>query len=343
MIKTDYLIIGSGIAGLSFALKAGKLGSVALITKRGISDCATQKAQGGIACVMDKNDTFDSHIKDTLTAGAGLCDKKAVEGMIKEAPIRLKELIDYGAMFTKDEHSSCGYELGLEGAHSHRRIFHLGDMTGKEVERALVEKTLDEPNISVYENRSAVDLIVDNSGICVGAVVFDNESAKTEIFAAKVIVLACGGAGKTYLYTTNPDIATGDGVAMAYRAGAEIANMEFIQFHPTCFYNHVEKSFLISEAVRGEGAILRLKNGSPFMSKYHPKKELAPRDIVSRAIDSELKLSGDDFVYLDITSQKKDFITKHFPGIFAKCLQYNIDITKDMIPVTPAAHFLCGG
>jgi L-aspartate oxidase len=343
MIKTDYLIIGSGVSGLSLALKACKIGDVALITKREMSDSATQKAQGGIACVMDKSDTFSSHIKDTIAAGAGLCNEKMVAAMVKEGGARLKELIDLGVNFTKDKSSDCGYELGLEAAHSHRRIFHVGDMTGQEIEKVLINNTLVGKNIKIYQNHMAVDLILDDKGKCRGAFVFDSVKNIVETFIAKVIVLACGGAGKTYLYTTNPNVATGDGIAMAYRAGADIANMEFVQFHPTCFYNHIEKSFLISEAVRGEGGILRLKNGEPFMEKYHPKKELAPRDIVSRAIDAELKRSGDDFVYLDITAQKSDFIIKRFPVIYAKCKEYNIDITKDMIPVIPAAHFLCGG
>ncbi|MDR2708661.1 MAG: L-aspartate oxidase [Elusimicrobiota bacterium] len=343
MIQTEMLIIGSGIAGLSLALKASKFCKVSIITKKEISDTATQKAQGGIACVVDKSDSFDSHIKDTLSAGAGLCNEKAVRDMVYQAPERIKELIELGVNFTKSQTTHCGYELGLEGAHSNRRIFHAGDMTGKEIQQVLAQQVLENKNIDIYQYHTAIDLILDEQNICRGAFVLDNKNAKVETFLSKATVIAGGGTGKTYLYTTNPDIATGDGVAMAYRAGADISNMEFIQFHPTCFYNKIEKSFLISEAVRGEGAVLRLQNGEPFMQKYHPLKELAPRDIVSRAIDVELKNSGDEFVYLDISSKKKDFITKHFPGIYAKCLQYNIDITKDMIPVVPAAHFLCGG
>ncbi|MDR3243994.1 MAG: L-aspartate oxidase [Elusimicrobiota bacterium] len=343
MKQSDYLIIGSGVSGLSLAIKAAQNGTVILITKRALSDCVTEKAQGGIACVADEKDSFKSHIQDTLIAGAGLCSEKMVERMVKEAPSRVKELIDLGARFAKDENSSSGYALGLEAAHSNRRIFHYGDMTGKEVERALVEKILSNPDIKIYEENTAIDLLVDENGFCAGACVFDNAKCEIETFKAKKIVLASGGAGKTYLYTTNPDIATGDAVAMAYRAGADISNMEFIQFHPTCLYNKIEKSFLISEALRGEGGILRLQNGNTFMQNYHPLKELAPRDIVSRAIDKELKNSGDEFVYLDITHKSKDFLTEHFPGIYAKCMEYNIDMTKDMIPVIPAAHFLCGG
>ncbi|MDR0823303.1 MAG: L-aspartate oxidase [Endomicrobium sp.] len=343
MKQSDYLIIGSGIAGLSLAIKAAQNSSVILITKRALSDCNTAKAQGGIACVSDEKDSFESHINDTLIAGAGLCNKKMVERMVKEAPQRVKELLNWGVQFSKDEKTSSGYALGLEAAHSNRRIFHSGDMTGKEIERALIEKVRSNKDIQIFEERSAIDLIVDDNEQCLGAFVLDNATNKVEVFAAKVIVLACGGAGKTYLYTTNPDIATGDAIAMAYRAGADIANMEFVQFHPTCLYNKVEKSFLISEAIRGESGILRLQNGEPFMEKYHPLKEMAPRDIISRAIDEELKMSGEEFIYLDITHKKSDFLINRFPGIYAKCKEYGIDITKDMIPVVPAAHFLCGG
>ncbi|MDR3049592.1 MAG: L-aspartate oxidase [Elusimicrobiota bacterium] len=343
MKQSDYLIIGSGIAGLSLAIKAAQNSSVVLITKRTLDDCNTAKAQGGIACVSDEKDSFESHIKDTLTAGAGLCNENMVEKMVKEAPQRVKELLDWGVQFSKDEKTSSGYALGLEAAHSNRRIFHSGDMTGKEIERALIEKVRSNKDIEIFEERSAIDLIVNEEGKCVGVFVLDNAVNKVEVFAAKIIVLACGGAGKTYLYTTNPDISTGDAIAMAYRAGADIANMEFVQFHPTCLYNKVEKSFLISEAIRGESGILRLQNGEPFMKKYHPLKELASRDIISRAIDKELKNSGDEFIYLDITHKNSDFLINRFPGIYAKCKEYGIDITKDMIPVVPAAHFLCGG
>lgn len=343
MIKSDYLIIGSGIAGLSLALKASKKGNVALITKRKLFDSATGKAQGGVACVTDKSDSFEQHIEDTIVAGAGLCNEKMVKRMVMEGPERIQELIGLGVKFTRKSYSDSEFELGLEGGHSKRRILHAGDITGNEIERALIENILKHQNIIVYEEHTAMDLIIDDKGICRGAFVFRNERNDVEVFEAKVIVLACGGAGKSYLYTSNPDVATGDGIAMAYRAGADIANMEFVQFHPTCLYNPIAKSFLISEAVRGEGGILRLQNGETFMEKYHLLKELAPRDIVARAIDSELKTRGENFVYLDITEKERDFLVKRFPNIYATCLEYGIDISKDMIPVVPAAHYFCGG
>lgn len=343
MIKSDYLVIGSGIAGLSFALKACQSGNVALITKRKLFDSATGKAQGGVACVTDKSDSFEQHIEDTIIAGAGLCNRKIVEMAVKEGPDRIQEILQLGVKFSKKSYSDSEFELGLEGGHSKRRILHAGDSTGNEIERALIENISKCSNIIVYEEHTAIDLILDDKGICRGAYVFKNEKSEVEIFDAKVTVLACGGAGKAYLYTSNPDIATGDGIAMAYRAGADIANMEFVQFHPTCLYNPEAKSFLISEAVRGEGGILKLKTGEAFMEKYHPLKELAPRDIVARAIDSELKASGDSFVYLDITAKDRDFLVKRFPNIYATCLEYGIDISKDMIPVVPAAHYFCGG
>ncbi|MCL2799315.1 MAG: L-aspartate oxidase [Endomicrobia bacterium] len=343
MIKSDYLIIGSGIAGLSLALKASENGNVALITKRKLFDSATGKAQGGIACVTDKSDSFEQHISDTLTAGAGLCNVEMVEKMVKEGPARIAEIIKLGVKFSKKDYSDSEFELGLEGGHSKRRILHAGDMTGNEIERVLIENINKHRNITVYEEHTAVDLVVDGNKLCRGAYVLQNEKNEVETFEAKVTVLACGGAGRAYLYTSNPEIATGDGIAMAYRAGADISNMEFVQFHPTCLYNPEAKTFLISEAVRGEGGILRLKNNEAFMQKYHPSKELAPRDIVARAIDNELKTSGDKFVYLDITSKSRDFLVKRFPNIYAKCLEYGMDISKDMIPVIPAAHFFCGG
>jgi L-aspartate oxidase len=343
MIKSDYLIIGSGIAGLSLALKASKNGSVSLITKRRLFDSSTGKAQGGIACVIDGLDSFEEHIHDTLISGAGLCNRKMVEKMVFEAPDRVAELIKMGVEFTKKEGSSLYLDLGLEGGHSKRRILHAGDVTGNEIERVLISNISKHRNIIVYEDHSAIDLILDDNKICRGVYVFNNKNNDTEIFEAKITVLACGGAGKTYLYTSNPDVATGDGIAMAYRAGANIANMEFIQFHPTCLYNSNAKSFLISEAVRGEGAVLRLRNGEQFMEKYSPQKELASRDIVARAIDSELKDRRERFVYLDITSKNKNFLIKRFPNIYIKCLEYGIDMVKDMIPVIPAAHFFCGG
>ncbi|MCL2389092.1 MAG: L-aspartate oxidase [Elusimicrobia bacterium] len=342
MIKTDYLVIGSGIAALSFALKAAKNGKVALITKRELPDSCTVRAQGGVACVSDPDDSFERHIEDTITAGAGLCRRDIVEKVIKEGPARIEELIALGVKFSTKSYQSSEFELGLEGGHSMRRILHSGDITGAEIERVLANNAQKNKNITIYEHHAALDLITEN-GKCVGAYVFNSCQNKIEIFAARITVLATGGAGKVYLYTSNPDVITGDGVAMAYRAGGQIENMEFVQFHPTCLYNPVAKSFLISEAVRGEGGILKLKNGQPFMQHYHPLKELAPRDIVARAIDKELKTSGDSFVYLDITHKSREFLIKRFPNIYAKCLEFGMDMSKDMIPVVPAAHYFCGG
>ncbi|MDR1244097.1 MAG: L-aspartate oxidase [Endomicrobium sp.] len=343
MIKSDYLIIGSGIAGLSLALKAAQNSTVSLITKKKLFDSSTGKAQGGIACVMDKHDSFKEHIQDTLVSGAGLCNKNMVKKMVSEAPARLNELINLGVKFTKKENNQDEFDLGLEGGHSKRRILHAADFTGKEIENVLIKNVLKNKNITVFENHPAIDLIINKNNICVGAYVFVSKKNYIETFQAKIVALACGGASKTYLYTSNPDVATGDGIAMAYRAGADIANMEFVQFHPTSLYNKDAKSFLISEAVRGEGAILRSKDGNPFMKKYSTKKELAPRDIVTRAIDKELKTRRDNCVYLDITSKSRSFLMKRFPNIYAKCLEYGIDMAKDMIPVIPAAHFFCGG
>jgi L-aspartate oxidase len=343
MIKSDYLVIGSGIAGLSFALKAAKCGIVSLITKRKLFDSSTGRAQGGVACVIDKMDAFEEHVRDTLASGAGLCNKEMVEKMVKEAPNRIKELMDIGVKFTKKNKFSFEFDLGLEGGHSKRRVLHAGDITGAEIEEVLISNVYKFENIVVYEEHTAIDLILDDNNFCFGVQVLSNENDEVEVFQAKVVVLACGGSGKTYLYTSNPDVATGDGIAMAYRAGVAIANMEFVQFHPTCLYNSEAKSFLISEAVRGEGAVLRLKNGEQFMDKYSSQKELASRDIVSRAIDMELKARRENFVYLDITSKSRDFLVRRFPNIYAKCLEYGIDMAKDMIPVVPAAHFFCGG
>jgi len=346
MIKTDYLVIGSGIAGLSFAIKASDTGTVSLITKKYLFDSSTGKAQGGVACVTDKEDSFAEHIQDTLVAGAGLCDEEMVELLVKSAPARIEELIKLGVKFTKKDYKESEFELGLEGGHSKRRILHAGDITGNEIERVLIDNINKKKNVVVYENHMAVDLLIDEDETgkrCFGAYVYDVNRNEVQLFVAKVVVLATGGAGKVYLYTSNPDVATGDGVAMAYRAGADIANMEFIQFHPTCLYHPQAKSFLISEAVRGEGAVLKNQKGEAFMSKYHPLKDLAPRDIVARAIDTELKSTGDHFVYLDITDKPKKFFLKRFPNIYEKCLKYGIDMSKDMIPVVPAAHYCCGG
>ena len=346
--KTDFLILGSGIAGLSLAIKASALGSVALVTKKEKSESNTNYAQGGIAAVTDKTDSFAEHINDTLVCGAGLCKKDVVEFIVREAPARIAELVEWGVEFTKLEKSPYFYDLGREGGHSHRRILHAKDLTGREIERALHEKVATLPNVRIYENHIGIDLITEKNTAgkpvsCLGAYVLDINNNEIHTYRAKYTILSTGGAGKVYLITTNPDIATGDGIAMAYRAGAKIANMEFIQFHPTCLYHPDAKSFLISEAVRGEGGILKLKNGTPFMDKYHPMKSLAPRDIVAKAIDAEIKKSGDEYVLLDITHRDRDFLIKRFPNIYDKCLEFGIDITRDPIPVVPAAHYICGG
>ncbi|MDI6776396.1 MAG: L-aspartate oxidase [Syntrophales bacterium] len=352
-IVTDFLVIGSGIAGLCFAIKAADLGTVAIITKKEKSESSTNYAQGGIAAVADKTDRFEYHINDTLTCGAGLCKEEAVKFVVTEGPERIRELEKWGVEFARTENNnSTLYDLGQEGGHSHRRIFHAKDLTGREIERALHEKASRKKNISIYENYIAIDLILksvllkqekNNGDKCLGAYALDIDHNEIPTFRAKFTILTTGGAGKVYLITTNPDIATGDGIAMAYRVGAQIANMEFIQFHPTCLFHPEAKSFLISEVVRGEGGILKLKSGKTFMEKYHPMKNLAPRDIVARAIDAELKKSGDEYVLLDITHRDRDFLINRFPNIYQKCLEFGIDITKDQIPVVPAAHYLCGG
>ena len=354
-IKTDFLVIGSGLAGLSFAIKASRFGSVAVITKKSATESTTNYAQGGIAAVTDADDSFDLHIDDTLRAGAGLCREEVVRFVVREAPSRIAELIDWGVEFSRKSGGRSPYDLGKEGGHSRRRVLHAADSTGREIERALLDKVRSLGNVRICENSLAIDLIRESRvrgrtvlsreerDRCLGAYVFDIENDRVDTYRARFTVLASGGAGKVYLITTNPDIATGDGIAMAWRAGALIANMEFIQFHPTCLYHPEAKSFLISEAVRGEGAVLRLKSGATFMEKYHPLKGLAPRDIVARAIDIELKKSGDDFVLLDMTHRDRGYLMERFPTIFNRCLRYGIDMSRDPIPVVPAAHYLCGG
>jgi L-aspartate oxidase len=360
MLTCDFLVIGSGIAGLSFALEAAAHGEVIVVTKRSRDESNTKYAQGGIAAVLDKDDSFERHVKDTLVAGAGMSHPRAVELCVREAPDRIRMLQEYGARFDRaqrvaraDESSphlaapGAGLDLHLEGGHSARRIVHTGDMTGREVERALVAAVSSAKNIRVLDEHMAIDLITlakyGGPEVCAGAYVFDVGHGKVEKVLARATVLATGGAGKVYLYTTNPDVATGDGVAMAFRAGAEVANMEFYQFHPTCLFHPQAKNFLISEALRGEGAILKRLDGTPFMKEYDARAELAPRDIVARAIDHEMKRSGAEHVYLDITHKDAHFIQEHFPGIYAQCMGYGIDITKQPIPVVPAAHYLCGG
>ncbi len=349
-ISCDYLVIGSGIAGLTFALKTAAHGSVAIITKREIDESATRYAQGGIASVFSTEDSFDAHVQDTLVAGAGICHEDVVRMVVEEGPQTIRDLIDWGVRFTETSQGGS-YDLTREGGHSARRILHAEDITGREIERALVEAVRNNPNITVYEHHIAIDLITrakvnknnTEDNCCLGAYVLDIEHKRVKTFSAGITLLASGGAGKVYLYTCNPDVASGDGVAMAYRAGATIGNMEFMQFHPTTLYHPTAKSFLISEAVRGEGAILRRRDGTAFMEKYHHLKDLAPRDIVARAIDNEMKTYGDDCVYLDITHEPADVVKNRFPNIYQTCMEYGLDMTKDWLPVVPAAHYLCGG
>ena len=349
-ITCDYLVIGSGVAGLTFALEAAAHGDIILVTKRSRDESNTKYAQGGIAAVLDAADSFEAHIKDTLVAGAGLCHERAVEVCVKEGPERIKTLQRLGANFDrapgKGEHDP-DLDLHLEGGHGARRIAHARDMTGREVERALLTALEQNPRVRILEEHTAIDLITlskfGGPEVCAGAYVLDVAEEKVITVLAHATILATGGAGKVYLYTTNPDVATGDGVAMAYRAGAENANMEFYQFHPTCLYNPQTKGFLISEALRGEGAVLRTLDGTPFMKSHDPRGDLAPRDIVARAIDFEMKRAGTDYVLLDITDKKPAFVREQFPGIYAECLRLGVDITREPIPVVPAAHYSCGG
>lgn len=353
-IKTDFLIIGSGIGGLSYALKVSEVGEVMIVTKKQDTESNTNYAQGGIASVFSKDDSFEIHIQDTLKAGDGLCNPEVVRRVVEEGPRCVGGLANIGVNFTKKKGEEKQFDLGLEGGHSKNRVVHVADFTGSEIESCLLEAVKSKKNIRILENHIAVDLITqhhlkdyerepDERVKCWGAYVLDIKQNQVIPCLAKVTLLATGGAGRVYLHTTNPSIATGDGVAMAYRAGAPVANLEFIQFHPTALYHIESDSFLISEAVRGEGGILRLGSGETFMGKYHPRKELAPRDVVARAIDHELKKSGDACVYLDITHLDQKFVKLRFPQIYGKCLSLGIDITREWIPVVPAAHYICGG
>ena len=356
----DFLIVGSGIAGLTFALRAANYGSVAIITKEGVMDSNTSVAQGGIASVFDELDTFDLHIQDTLESGDGLCNPDVVELVVKNAPSRIQDLMELGVNFNllkqqDAENRMPQLDLGREGGHSKKRIVHAQDMTGKEVERVLVEHVQNHPDIKLFENYIAIDLITCSTRIkrgmvttthedfCCGAYVLNKMTHRVITFSSQITLLATGGAGKVYLYTSNPDVATGDGIAMGYRAGATLANLEFVQFHPTCLYHPDAKNFLISEAVRGEGGILIDETGTPFMEKYDAKKDLACRDVVARAIDTELKKSGADSVFLDISHRDASLVKNRFPNIYKKCLQLGFDMTQDPIPVVPAAHYMCGG
>jgi L-aspartate oxidase len=352
-IKVDFLVIGSGIAGLSYALKAANHGKVLIVTKSNEDESNTKYAQGGVAVVVDKSDSFEKHIADTLIAGDGLCDEDIVEKVVTEGPARIQEIIDYGTNF--DEVKAGEFDLAKEGGHSEHRVLHYKDITGFEIERALLAKVHENPNIEILTHYFATEIItqyhlgelVDKSTKniqCYGVYVLDTHTLKVGKILSKVTVMATGGAGHVYASTTNPVIATGDGIAMVYRAKGKIRNMEFIQFHPTALYNPGEyPAFLVSEAVRGFGGVLRRKDGTEFMYEYDERGSLAPRDIVARAIDAEMKKSGEEFVYLDITHRKKEDILKHFPNIYAKCLSIGLDMARDFIPVTPAAHYLCGG
>ena len=350
MKEYDFVVIGSGIAGLSFALQAAKHGPVVVITKRKGADTNTAWAQGGIACVMSDEDSFELHVRDTLEAGAGLCDEKVVRTIVTEGPVRIQELVDVGLQF--DERQVSGhreFDLGKEGGHSKRRVLHVRDVTGREIEETLLRELDRQAHVDLLENHMAVDLITAAKlgfaaeDRCLGVYVLDEKTGEVETIRSDYVVLATGGCGKVYLYTTNPDVATGDGVAMGWRAGAAIANMEFMQFHPTCLFHPEAKSFLISEAVRGEGGVLRNSRGEDFMKGYDPRGSLAPRDIVARAIDAEIKRSGAKCVFLDITHKSPEFIRERFPHIYETCLQFGIDMSKQPIPVVPAAHYQCGG
>ncbi|MET0068611.1 MAG: L-aspartate oxidase [Candidatus Thiodiazotropha sp.] len=347
----DVLIIGSGAAGLSLALHLDRGLKIAVISKRELKETNTYYAQGGISAVLDEEDSIASHVKDTLDAGVGLCDERIVQLVVEQGPMNIDWLLKGGVNFTRDDNSesSSGYHLTREGGHSHRRVIHAADATGKEVETTLQAQVMAQSNIDLFEHHIAIDLITSERSQekqqkrCYGAYILDHKNSRVETFAARFIVLATGGASKVYQYTSNPDVATGDGIAMAWRAGCRVANMEFIQFHPTCLYHPEAKSFLISEAVRGEGGQLKLPDGSRFMHHFDKREELAPRDIVARAIDHEMKRIGADCLYLDISHKPADFVQEHFPTIYRRCLDFGIDITKQPIPVVPAAHYTCGG
>ncbi|KAB8031987.1 L-aspartate oxidase [Fluviispira multicolorata] len=352
-VTFDFLIIGSGVAGASLALKLSAYGKVGLLCKESFFECNTRWAQGGIASVLSENDSYNLHIKDTLIAGAGLCHEKTVEKVIGAGPNTIKQLINLGVQFTQNSNENrlyYEYHLTKEGGHSARRIIHAADMTGIALQDTLSSKVTENKNIVLLEYHTAIDLIVTDKvtpdfsrNRALGAYVLNEKSKCIYAILAKATILATGGHGKLYLYTSNPDVASGDGVAMAWRAGARVANLEFMQFHPTCLYSPKTKNFLISEALRGEGALLKTLDGQRFMENIHPLKELAPRDIVARAIDSQIKKSGDPYVLLDISHKEPEFIKTHFPGIYAKCLEIGLDITQNAIPVVPAAHYSCGG
>ncbi|MCC6751199.1 MAG: L-aspartate oxidase [Deltaproteobacteria bacterium] len=344
--ETDFLVVGSGLAGLYFALQVAERGRVLIVTKRAPDDSNTNVAQGGIAGVFDEADSHESHEADTLRVGAGLCREEIVRITVEEGPAHIQRLKELGVRFSPSEDGG-GFDLGREGGHSHRRVVHAADITGQEVQRVLLDRVLRHPNVRVADHCYAVDLLTTAAygmeNACFGAYVQDVRSGGISAVLARCVFLASGGAGKVYLYTTNPDVATGDGIAMAYRAGAAVANMEFYQFHPTLLYHPHAKNFLISEALRGEGGILRLADGTDFMAPVHELGSLAPRDVVARTIDSALKRSGDECVFLDMTGADGDWVERRFPNIYAKCMSLGIDMRQHPIPVVPAAHYCCGG
>lgn len=348
-LRCTVLVLGSGVAGLSLALEAASFGDdVLVVTKRDLEESNTRYAQGGIAAVLDRGDSFEAHVADTLEAGAGLNHRRAVEICVEEGPERIAWLQSLGARFDPAvQDGGATLDLHLEGGHSARRIAHAADMTGREIERALAAAVAARPNIRTLPHHTAVDLIMHSKfggpDECVGAYILDEVKGEVQTVLARAVVLATGGAGKVYLYTTNPDVTTGDGIAMAYRAGAEIANMEFTQFHPTCLYHPAARTFLISEALRGEGAVLKRPDGSRFMAEHDPRLELAPRDVVARAIDFEMKKTGADCMYLDISQRGREFIDGHFPGISSALRGFGLDLADGPVPIVPAAHYLCGG
>ena len=348
--RYDVLVLGSGAAGLSLALRLSPHISIAVISKRELHEGSTFYAQGGISAVLDPRDSVDSHIQDTLKAGGALCDRDVVRQVVERGPDAIRWLLDQGVHFTRDEDADreSEYHLTREGGHTHRRVIHAADATGKEVQSTLTERMGERANVDLYEDHNAVDLITTNKmGIeenrCVGAYVLDRRSGQVTTLVARFVVVATGGASKVYLYTSNPDVSTGDGIAMAWRAGCRVANMEFMQFHPTCLYHPQAKTFLITEALRGEGGRLLLPSGERFMPRFDERAELAPRDIVARAIDHEMKRLGAECLYLDISHRPADFVQSHFPTIYRRCLEYGVDITRESIPVVPAAHYTCGG
>ncbi len=344
-LETDYLVIGSGIAGFNFALLAAEHGRVVVCTKKRPQDTNTNWAQGGVAAVLASDDSFEQHVNDTLVAGDGLCDRNIVELCVNEGPAQVKRLLDLGVRLARDAQGQL--DLGMEGAHTRHRVVHWEDVTGREIQRALIAAVQSHPNITVLDGHIAIDLLsmakYGGDPACFGAYVLESKTGEVKTICARATVLATGGTGKVYIYTSNPDVATGDGVAMAYRIGAACGDLEFVQFHPTVLYHPHAGSFLISEALRGEGGVLKLATGETFMENYHPMKSLAPRDVVARAIDNELKKSGVDSVFLDMTHLDPGFVRARFPNIYERCLSLGIDITKQPIPVVPAAHYMCGG